>query len=209
MARVDIMVDIETLGTDNNAVITQVAAVCFDITTGVVSEKFNTCLDIETYPEFHVDAGTLKWWLKTNPQLLADIILRGEDQAHKTLREFRDFILAAVKVGGREVYLWGNGSVFDNTILTTNFKLMKITWPLRYDADRDMRTILDMALMKTGLSKGDVIKMFEDAPDVARHDAMNDVLFQIRVTCWAYDQLINVVKVPIKDTYEEEVNEKT
>ncbi|WP_285122375.1 3'-5' exoribonuclease domain-containing protein [Lactococcus petauri] len=48
----DIIVDLETLGTDVDSTVIQIAAAEFDITTGkLVGQPFNECVDLHYVPE--------------------------------------------------------------------------------------------------------------------------------------------------------------
>jgi hypothetical protein len=64
--RLDIMTDIETLGTKQDATIFQISAVAFDIMTGEHISTFNQIADIEKNAIVRVDGSTIKWWLNTN-----------------------------------------------------------------------------------------------------------------------------------------------
>ena len=64
----DVMIDIETLGTDPGSVILSIGAVEFDLKTGKTGEEFYQWIDLESSSNkgFSVSAGTIKWWMMQN-----------------------------------------------------------------------------------------------------------------------------------------------
>jgi len=87
-----------------------------------------------------------------------------------------------------EVYLWGNGILFDNNMIKTQMELLGITYPIRYSNDRDMRTILELASHKTHINQYELKGSLHQKRE--KHDAMNDVKSQIEVVCGCYKILI-------------------
>jgi hypothetical protein len=76
--RIDIMTDIETLGKSNNTTVFQIAACAFDIETGKILSTFNQIANIERDKDILIDGGTLLWWLKTNKELLTELLDKGD-----------------------------------------------------------------------------------------------------------------------------------
>ena len=78
--RIDIVVDLETLGVENDAQILQLSMVCFDIFTGRISSVFNTVIN----PDFEnkitkVNIDTLKWWTRNPDRVkILNRLLNGE-----------------------------------------------------------------------------------------------------------------------------------
>src|SRR5690606_14064901 len=104
--RVDIMVDIETLGKESDSTITQVSAIAFDILTGDYIDIFNMIADIEKNSEpINVDGSTLKWWMNTNHDLLKELLLSGDKSSEQILREFQRWIKSFYGNNSKNVYL--------------------------------------------------------------------------------------------------------
>jgi len=188
--RHDVMIDLETLGTGVHAPIFQISAVLFDIKTGKILEEFQRVIDINTIPNIKIETETLKWWLKTNPTLMADLIVK---QGTFDYLESLDMFAGWIKCWGvqsKETFLWGNGENFDNVILRQAFVDNNMTYPIRYDCDRDLRTLVDMTCMKTGMFEKEIRNIFTDST-VQAHDARNDTLYQIRYASWCYNMLTN------------------
>lgn len=188
MKRIDIMVDIETLGTKSDATITQISAVAFDIQTGEHISKFNVIADIEKNEKpLRVDGGTLKWWLKTNHDLLKDLLLSGTHSSEDILREFHTWIS---DFGKDNVYLWGNGILFDSKLIEHQMESIGLRYPIFYKNDRDVRTIVDLAGRKLGISESELKIRYKDSK-LIEHNAYDDVVYQINLVVGCYNLLTN------------------
>ena len=66
-----VMIDIETLSTKNNAAILSIGAVKFNIKSGVIDTYYQN-IDASTAKKFNrdIDKSTLEWWSKQNPEAL-------------------------------------------------------------------------------------------------------------------------------------------
>ena len=189
--RIDVMIDLETLGTDFNAPIFQIAAAGFDIASGDIILTFDECADIQelTPQDGTINGSTFKWWLDTNPELLAKLLGQGDLTPYDLLKMFhRWFDYLTMKYD--EVYLWGNGILFDNAIIRHKFERYGWKYPIFYRNDRDVRTIFELAQHKTGESAKEMYDRIYDKELVA-HDAMNDVNNQVALVTECYQILTN------------------
>ena len=175
--RTDIMVDIETLGNKTNSTIFQIAAMAFDIKTGeIIGEPFNQIANIELNESpLNVSGSTLKWWLKTDKELFEELLNSGEHSSEQILRYFYDW-MGQYEVPG--TYLWGNGILFDNKMIQSQLESIGLSYPIFYKNDRDVRTILELAAIKEGISERELKDRLKDDTLVA-HDALDDVKKQI------------------------------
>lgn len=84
--RVDIMLDLETLGLSDSPVITQLAAVAFDITTGESFDEFSVFIDAKSCIEkgLKIDGSTVEWWLKQDERVFKSIFLKAIDNSNLT-----------------------------------------------------------------------------------------------------------------------------
>ena len=178
-----IMVDIETLGVDNAPPVLQIAAMEFDLDTGTVYETFNQAADITSLKNVSMD--TLEWWLRTAPMVLSELSQKGEETEKELICNFVQWLNTKI-----DVFLWGNGILFDNRILNEKCAEYGLTYPVRYSNDMDMKTIIQVAAYKKGMNTQwefrDSIP-FEGNP----HDAEADVKHQIKCVCAAYKLLTN------------------
>ena len=182
------MTDIETLGNKSDSTIIQIAAMSFDIETGELLDSFNEIADITKNKTLNVTGSTLKWWLNTNKELLTELINKGLWSSEEILSHFHDWINLSISCTGDEVYLWGNGILFDNKMIQNQLGSIGLDCPIFYRNDRDMRTIVDLASNKLGISEKDLREKFRDESLVA-HDAYDDVKYQINVVSQCYKLL--------------------
>ena len=185
--RIDVMVDLETLGTDFNAVVFQIAATGFDINTGETLATFNELADISNLEKEDgtIDGGTLKWWLDKDKELLASLIDKGDTYTVRGLFEEFHRWLTLLHVEYELVYLWGNGILFDNAIIRHKLENYGLDYPIFYRNDRDVRTVFELAQIKTGETVDEMYDRIYDKELVA-HDAMNDVKNQVALVTECY-----------------------
>lgn len=187
--RVDVMTDIETLGTNADSTIIQIAAIAFDRTTGEHISKFNQIADISLNKEMRVTGGTIKWWLNTNKELLTDLLNKGLFSSDDVLDYFYHW-LRNLSTDPKEVYLWGNGILFDNKMVEHQLKMIGLDYPIHYQNDRDVRTIVDLAATKLGMSVNELKEKCKD-DTLIEHDAFDDVIYQISLVVDCYHVLMN------------------
>lgn len=187
--RKDIMLDIETLGTDSHATIFQISAVSFDIETGVHYSTFNGIADIAKNKTLRVDGSTLKWWLNTDKELLTDLLNKGEESSDELLSKFYSWLYSQSS-DLKDIYLWGNGILFDNKMIQEQLISIGLKYPIFYRNDRDVRTIVDLAGKKLGISEKELKEKFND-DTLVKHDAFDDVKYQINLVVSCYNLLTN------------------
>lgn len=162
----DLMLDIETLGTTNNAVITQIGACYFNRLTGEVGEKFLININVESSLRegFEVSAHTLEWWM-TEQQ---DNITFFEDpcDVKAALLRFNGFASKANTI-------WCHAT-FDMPIILNALEKFSIKPNFHYTTTRDIRTLSDLAGSQRVQTKGR-----------KTHNALDDCLFQVEY-CTAY-----------------------
>lgn len=181
------MVDIETLGNESDSTIFQIAAVAFDIKTGATTARFNKISDIEQNSFNYVTGSTLKWWLNTNKELLTELLNKGKGSSEDLLNNFHEW-LTSIETKG-DIYLWGNGILFDNKLIQHQFEDAGLEYPIFYRNDRDVRTIVDLAGEKLGLSEKELKERFK-SKNLVEHDAFDDVKYQIDLVVGCYNELI-------------------
>lgn len=192
MSRVDIMVDIETLGTKINSTIFQIAAAVFNIETGEIFETFDKVADI-SLDNIKVDGSTLKWWLNTDMHLLHKLLSKGEKPPYVLLLDFLEFLS---KYKNDEVYLWGNGIIFDNAMIKYQAEEFGMSYPIKYKNDRDVRTLLELTSLVTNIPENEIKNMF-DKNDLIKHNALDDVKRQVYLVSGCYNLLLDKEKVKV------------
>lgn len=165
------MIDIETFGTNNEAVILSIGAVKFD-----PNFRVNYPLD-EEFDNFHVgvtpescealglktDMKTVMWWMD-----------KDRDEARKRLFAMERVDLASTLDGFLQWYgpkslpTWGNGASFDNVIMRSAFKACGMNAPWQFWDDRCYRTLKNLMNVKRPYND-EAHSALADAQQQARH----------------------------------------
>lgn len=164
-----IVVDLETLSTQPNALVLSIGAVALTkFGVPVESGSFYVALkQAEQGAVRHIQQSTMDWWEKQS--------IEAQQAAYKptvctsfvedALNGFSDWIESIADP--KQVLVWGNGCSFDNVILASLYDDWHLERPWSFWNDRDMRTI-------TGLMP--IVKMlpFEGVKHHALHDAKHE-----------------------------------
>lgn len=187
--RVDVMTDIETLGTNSDSTIIQISAISFNVETGEHIAEFNQIADIELNEgPIKVTGGTIKWWLNTNKELLTALLNAGIQSSENILRNFHSW-LCEFEDSGADLYLWGNGILFDNKMIQHQFEKLGLKYPIFYKNDRDVRTIVELASHKLNIPEKELKELFNDE-NLVHHNAFDDVKYQINLVVECYKTLV-------------------
>jgi len=191
--RIDIMTDIETLGNNSDATIFQIAAIAFNIQTGEYYEKFNMIADISKNKHMNIMGSTLKWWLNTNKELLTELLNKGSCSSKELVYDFHKWLecLSGITNNSQNIYLWGNGILFDNKILQYQMQNQGLNYPIFYRNDRDMRTLVELARHKIEIATEKELREKLKSKTLIEHDALNDVMGQIEILSQCYNILMN------------------
>ena len=147
-----VVVDLETLSTRPNSGITSIGAVAFTLQDGIVDE-FMINVDPASCKSYglHIDKSTVDWWA-TQPKEAIDSWRKDPVPLEDAMNKFVDFY------GDKSIPIWGNGSVFDITILESSMYALGYgtgELPWKFWDIYDMRTltsILGRKLEKTGIN---------------------------------------------------------
>jgi hypothetical protein len=179
----DIMVDLETLGTRQDAIVLEISAVEFNHHTGEIGEVFDAKLDIDDQLLYRrsLNCETLQWWFKQDKDarknVFDDII---KFPTHTALCEFGNFVERCdnkcnCDSDRRVVKLWGNGSIFDLGILQNMYEtcIHEVKLPWKFWAVNDVRTIVDI--------NPDVKKncKFDGTPHCAVDDCKHEIKYLV------------------------------
>lgn len=159
-----VMLDLETMGTGNNAAIIAIGAAAFD-KDGVRARYYNTVsLESSIAVGMQMDASTVMWWLQQSEDARKALLVPDQVPLATALEEFSEFYLTYAKGGG----VWGNGATFDNTVIGNAYRLTGIKRPWSFRLDRCYRTVREMhpplALPMAGTA----------------HNALDDAVYQAR-----------------------------
>lgn len=168
MQYTDIMLDLETTGTDQqfNAII-QIAAVKFNPITGDVSHDFfDRCLMIA--PNRYWQESCRDWWMQ-RPHVLQGIMNRMEDP--------KEVLIALRDWAGPNMRMWGKPSHFDHSFLDNYYKQFDMQIPFGFRTANDMNTFIRARYWPETPPNVEKELEFEGA----EHNALDDVLHQLKV----------------------------
>jgi len=167
----DMMVDIETLGTCNNSVVTQIGACYFDRETGEIEKEFLGNIQIQDCLNHGlvVEGDTIKFWLLQSGRTF----LNNPETLSKVLADFRQFY------NGKSL-VWAHAT-FDFPILANAYRATGQGFAIPYRNLRDIRSLVD-------LSKRPYSKPTEVDPKT--HNALDDCKYQVEY-CMECFKLLN------------------
>lgn len=113
----DIMIDLETLGSKNDAIIVSVGVVYFNLTSKTVVDKRYWILNIDSQSHRTIDISNLKWWM-TQSEGVREVFREPQQSCVSTfISEFED------SFNEREVKrFWAKGAHFDFGLLNNLLK---------------------------------------------------------------------------------------
>lgn len=159
------MIDIETLGVREDAVILSIGAVAkWKGSRGdIVPAYFYNTLDKETQLDRAIDKSTVAFWnLPENKEAKHEAFL-GDNNILKVLTDLSTFIGKF-----KDPVLWCKGTDFDFTILRHAYNQYDIQLPWKYNSINDLRTLLRIfPKFKTAITND------------YKHQALNDAKFQL------------------------------
>lgn len=163
---IDIVLDLETLGTAPGSVITQIGAAASD------GQDLNIKISVTSalYYGLTVDADTLSWWRKQNEQTWQQVT-SGASPIRGVLHLFSDWVKerrtgAPDATTGEAIRIWGDGATFDPVLLEAAYRACGIPCPWSYHEVYCYRTLRNLAKSDKPRSK-------------TQHDALSDAKAQL------------------------------
>jgi hypothetical protein len=137
--KVDLMIDLETLGQGPHAVVLSLGACFFNITSGQILGTFEMALDVDEQMKRgrEVDGSTLKWWMGQSGAA-KKVFHEQAKPAKEVLTIFSNWVLQTTTIG--KVQAWGNGSTFDISMMEDIMKQYEVKIPWLYNGVMDLRT---------------------------------------------------------------------
>jgi hypothetical protein len=169
----DVMIDLETLGSVPRCVILSIGAVVFDPRGSDVpdtSRTFHAHIDVRSSQRagLMIDGATVMWWLGQSEEARQELLKAETHDLFAVLGHFAAWT-DWPRVGG----VWAKGPSFDCAILASAYRAVSMEPPWPYSRERCVRTALDMAGMPSDTMA------YRTAADV-RHSALGDALAQAR-----------------------------
>lgn len=162
MSKLDVMVDLETLGIHAGCVVLTIGACTFDL-----RHQFYERISISDSRDkgFLENPDTVRWWSK-QPFHVKQEAMGGIDEVLTILNKFSDWMggLPAVR---KDIQLWGNGADFDLPILAAYYKKLDLEQPWSPYSGRCYRTLKTLLPHVTAAEKNKL-----------KHNALEDAIYQ-------------------------------
>ena len=163
-----VMLDLETLSTRATAAIISIGTCKFDPDANQITDTFHAVIGasgyLNDYPDpLHVDMNTVNWWRSQSPEARAGSF----DAVEGTVTLLEALTQFAIWCGDVEV--WGNGSDFDNAILSHAYAAMGLQQPWKFWNNRCYRTMKNQFPQTTMTRHGTHHNALHDAISQARH----------------------------------------
>ena len=179
----NVMIDIETLGVSVTAPILSVGAVFFTPETGSLGKEFYQIVSIKSALEHGVvEPATLSWWMQQSRDARSIFYDKSSVSLPETLTALGQFM--AANTDPLTVNVWGNGSSFDNAILSNIYNRLGMKLPWNFRNDRDVRTIVHLANI---IKNKNVLNL--NHREGVHHNALDDAKYQAKYVATAYSLL--------------------
>lgn len=159
-----VMIDLETMGTSSDAAIVQIGAVAFSL--DAIGPVFHAHINLKSAVDAggRIDPDTVMWWLGQSDEARRGLIDGKAQMLTQALADFSSWMAAhaAERCG-----VWGNGSDFDNVILSGAYRRLGLPLPWRYSGNRCFRSLRAICGDSGPLPRQGV-----------HHDALDDALTQ-------------------------------
>jgi hypothetical protein len=155
---VDVMVDIETLGTAPGSAILSIGAVMFG--SAGMGEEFYAPISLASCTEagLTIDPDTVAWWMKQSDAARNAAFRDDALSLAVVLGKFRDWFL---EQGAEKP--WCQGANFDAPLLEAAYRACGMTPPWKYWNVRDTRTLYDLLGVKVDRARGTHHNALDDA----------------------------------------------
>ena len=158
-----VMVDIETLGTGRDSIVTSIGAKSL-----FSDDEFYHTLDWSQQAKKgrKIDPSTVRWWLNQSQEAQSAIVQVGDDVG-SVLESFVKFCKPH-----SDCYIWANSPSFDVAILRSLFKDFGVAFPVSFANELDFRTMKNLAAFVKPEYEVQYLK------DETAHDALGDAKSQ-------------------------------
>ena len=164
----NVMIDLETLGTRAGSVILSIGAIEFDVDAGLGREFYAevsqlTCGQVGLLR----DGPTITWWQERclENETLKEFLYRttrGGEAIWTALSNLNAWL-------PQDPLVWGNGAAFDNAILKEAYRLCSVVPGWHFENDRCYRTLKNLAPEVTLERSGTHHHALDDARTQAEH----------------------------------------
>ncbi|MDT3720320.1 3'-5' exonuclease [Pseudomonas oryzihabitans] len=176
MSRVDVVIDLETMGTSPRAAIVALGAVALHAEFPRPREYYGRVDLADSVAQGGVfDAETVQWWMQQSEEARHELVGSLAQPLHAELRTL-SLWLEGLELNYGDLFIWGNSPAFDCTILGSAYDSVGLSRPWHFRQERDLRTLLDL---------------YPEAADIefegVKHHAMHDARHEARMLAKALD----------------------
>jgi len=175
----DLMLDLETMGTEMDAVIVQIGACYFERSFGHILGEFLINVDMNSCIDWglSISPSTVWWWKKQSKEAQDALKTPEPVKLEDAVEAFRAF--TQENDSGHNCFLWCHPN-FDEPILKNAFNACGTNFPFKYYAVRDVRTAVDLS----GIDISEVVQ------NGTHHNALDDCKYQARLVSESF-KIIN------------------
>lgn len=174
--QIHIVLDLETMGTKQDAAIIEIGMVIFDHTgsdgSAHVYKDVSLSISLESAMKYGgtTDGGTITWWMDPDRSEARDNwALSAKLASTRALNDVACLIRDYSTIQPLPL-IWGNGVNFDNAILKSAYERLDVKVPWGYRQDADFRTL--KLLYKDVVPEPAFVGTPHIALDDARHEAV-------------------------------------
>lgn len=177
-----IMVDLETLGSAESAVIVSIGAVQFSLEKKRIGATAHWNIDPESNPpDRTMDRSTIKWWLEQSKEAQKALHSPRPIQFDKALNKLTNFI----EKDPYEAGVWANGASFDLSILRNAYGGKP---PWKYNNELCLRSI-----RRLGTTLGVHYHEYRKGLGGTKHNALTDAAQQVQYLLHIYDGIAGAI----------------
>lgn len=175
-----VMVDIETAGNEDNALVVSIGATEFDPFSAELGKTFSILinpLDAEAKGG-KINMSTILWWMKQDQKIMLEQF-GGSEGLKRALVKFSKWY----KDNSFD-RVWAHGTTFDIVILKNAFRSVGVAVPWKYNEVRDLRWFQDLTV--DGFQEN-LTDLYVDKSRA--HSALADAKLQANIVQLAYECL--------------------
>ena len=168
------MLDIETLSTEINAVITSIGCIHLNIFTGEVIDTFYESIDHDQ-PNRHICDDTVAFWesVKAEGNIQAYDEIFNETLSRISLVDGLNKLNHFIQQIGERTSTFGNGNDFDNAIIKHAMFDISITPSWDHGCDQNLRTAVFLGRTLLGIDP-----KYDLTFDGIKHHALDDAIHE-------------------------------
>ena len=176
----EMMIDIETLGTEDDCVIASIGVIIFNRshTPGTYIREYEVMIDLESQPNRSIDAGTVLWWMTDSMEDARKAVLLSKNRVRLGLA-LRELDVLVKDYAVKDA--WACSPSFDMKKLQSAYKQHNQPFPVPFWNWRDVRTLEDFFYGTNTRKKGK-----ENWLEGLAHTAIDDCKMQVNLVQKCY-----------------------